>query len=160
MRMGAGLVFVLAAGIGFVAGLRSMTAPTVVAWAAHLGWLKLEGTPLAFMGSIAAVVIFTVLAILEYVADKLPKTPNRTSPGPLIARVVTGGLSGACVCLSAQQSLIAGAALGGISGIIGAFSGYQVRKRLVESLKVQDVAIALPEDLVAIGLAILMVSVK
>ena len=42
-------VFVLALGIGIVAGLRSLTAPAVVAWAAHLGWLNLHGTSLAFM---------------------------------------------------------------------------------------------------------------
>ena len=29
--------------IGFFAGLRSLTAPAVTAWAVHLGWLKLEG---------------------------------------------------------------------------------------------------------------------
>ena len=44
-------VFVLALGIGIVAGLRSLTAPAVVAWGAHLGWLNLHGSPLAFIGS-------------------------------------------------------------------------------------------------------------
>jgi len=29
--------------LGAVAGLRSMTAPAAVAWAARLGWLHLEG---------------------------------------------------------------------------------------------------------------------
>ena len=43
-------VFVLALGIGIVAGLRSLTAPAVVAWGAHLGSLNLHGSPLAFMG--------------------------------------------------------------------------------------------------------------
>jgi uncharacterized membrane protein len=61
-----------------------------------LGWLKLDG-PLALIGSIASVAIFTLLAIAELVADKLPKTPSRTSPPGLIARIVTGGLTGACV---------------------------------------------------------------
>jgi len=52
-------VFVLAIGIGIVAGLRSLTPPAVVAWAAHLGWLNLNNSPLAFMGSIITVVIFS-----------------------------------------------------------------------------------------------------
>src|SRR3954469_9731967 len=97
-------VLALALGIGFVAGLRSLTAPAAVSWAAHLGWLDLGGSPLAFMGSPAAVGIFSVLALAEFFGDVLPKTPSRTSPGPLIARVVTGGLCGACVCASAGQS--------------------------------------------------------
>jgi len=42
--------YVLALLIGMVAGLRSMTAPAVVSWAARLGWLHLENTRLAFLG--------------------------------------------------------------------------------------------------------------
>ena len=34
--------------LGCVCGLRSMTAPAVVAWGAHLGWLHLEGGLLSF----------------------------------------------------------------------------------------------------------------
>jgi uncharacterized membrane protein len=149
---------VLAFGIGVVAGLRSLTAPAVVSWAAYLGWLNLQGSPLAFMGSIAAVASFSLLALIEYVADLLPKTPNRTTPIPLIARILMGSLSGACLCASASQSLLVGAMLGGIGGVIGAFAGYQARTRLVNGLKVKDTLIAIPEDLVAIGLGYYLVS--
>ena len=102
-------VFVLALGIGIVAGLRSLTAPAVVAWGAHLGWLNLHGSPLAFMGSTTAVAIFSLLAIGELIADKLPMIPKRTAPAPLIARVATGGLCGACLCAAVGKSLLAGA---------------------------------------------------
>ena len=88
-------VFVLAFGIGIVAGLRSLTAPAVAAWGAHLGWLNLHDSPLAFIGSTTAVAIFSLLAISELVADKLPMIPTRTAPAPLMTRVVTGGLCGA-----------------------------------------------------------------
>src|SRR5258708_33034947 len=104
-------VFVLAIGIGIVAGLRSLTAPAVVAWGAHLSWLNLHGSPLAFMGSTTAVAVFSLLAIGELVADKLPMTPKRTAPAPLIARIIIGGLCGACLCISTGQSLIVGALL-------------------------------------------------
>lgn len=56
----------LAFAIGFVAGLRSMTAPAAVAWAAYLGWIHLQGSPLAFMGSILAVGLFTLAALAEF----------------------------------------------------------------------------------------------
>src|SRR5258706_5875243 len=141
--MNANYVFALAAGIGVVAGLRSLTAPAAVSWAAHLGWLNLHGSPLARMGSTAAVAIFSLLAIVEYVGDVLPKTPSRTTPGPLIARILMGGLSGACLCASAMLSLITGAVMGGIGGLIGTFTGYQARTRLVKALKVKDVFIAI-----------------
>jgi uncharacterized membrane protein len=68
-----------------------------------------------------------------------------------------GGLSGACVCASANQSLLVGIALGGMGGLIGAFAGYEVRKRVVNGLKIKDPIIAITEDLVAIGLAFFLV---
>ncbi len=157
--MDSNLVFLLAVGIGIVAGLRSLTAPAVVAWGAYLGRLDLAGSALGFMGSKATVAIFTLLALAEYVGDLLPKTPSRTSAGPLVARILMGGLCGACLCLSAGHSLIGGAVLGGIGGVIGAFAGYQARTRLVRGLGVKDPVIAIPEDLAAIGLAYLIVFV-
>lgn len=147
---------ILAFGIGVVAGLRSMTAPAVVAWAAHLGVLRLDGTHLAFMGSTWAVALFTLGALGEYVADKLPNTPSRTAPVGLIARVVTGGICGACLAVAGGAWI--GAIAGAIGGIAGAFGGYQARTGLVRSFKVKDLFIAIPEDLIAIGLGVLLVT--
>src|SRR5580765_239472 len=90
-------IYVLAFLIGVVAGLRTMTAPAVVSWAARVGWLKLAGTPLAFMGGAVTPWIFTAAAIGELIADKLPKTGSRKAPGPFIARIVSGSLCGAAV---------------------------------------------------------------
>ena len=149
-------VFVLGLGIGIVAGLRSLTAPAVVAWAAHLDWLNLHGSPLAFMGSTAAVVIFSLLAVGELVADKLPTMGKRTAPAPLAARMITGGLCAACLCASKGQSLVIGALLGGISGALGAFLGFSIRRRL--DMHIKDLAVAICEDVIAVGLALLLVS--
>jgi uncharacterized membrane protein len=151
-------VLLLAFLIGVVAGLRSLTAPAVVAWAAHRNWLNLHNTPLSFMGSTAAVVIFTLLAVVELVVDQLPSTPSRTKPPGLIGRIVLGGLSGAAVAVSGAQSIALGAVLGVAGGIAGAFGGYEVRTRLVKALKVPDLVIALLEDAVAIGGGLFIVS--
>jgi uncharacterized membrane protein len=151
------MTLLLAFLIGLFAGLRSLTAPAATAWAAHLGWLKLE-RPLSLIGSLPAVVIFTLLAVGELVADKLPKTPNRTSAMPLIARAVMGALTGACVAVGGKQSVIAGAVLGIAGSIVGAFGGYQVRKRLVKALGVPDIYVALLEDIVAIAGSLWVVS--
>jgi uncharacterized membrane protein len=149
-------VFLLALGIGIVAGLRSLTAPAVVAWGAHLNWLNFHDSALAFMGSTTAVAIFSLLAIGELIADKLPATPKRTAPAPLIARIITGGLCGACLCAAAAKALLAGALVGGIGGVIGAFLGYNIRRRL--DLHIKDVVVAVCEDVVAVGLALFLVS--
>lgn len=150
-------VFALAFLIGFVAGLRSLTAPAAVSWAAHLGWLDLEGSPLSFMGSTLAVIGFSVAAVAEFAADLHPATPSRTTTGPLLARIVLGGLSGAALTAASGQSLLAGALLGGTGGLIGAFVGYHARTRLTAALGKAKL-IAVMEDLIAIVLAVAIVS--
>ena len=143
--------------IGLFAGLRALTPPAAVAWAVQLGWLNLA-RPLSLIGSLPAVIILTLLALTELIVDKLPNTPNRTAPLGLIARIVTGGFTGACVSVGGGQPAFAGAALGLLGGIVGCFGGYQVRTRLVRSLRQPDFNIALLEDLVAIGGSLFIVS--
>jgi uncharacterized membrane protein len=129
-----------------------------VAWAAHLGWLNLSNSPLAFMGSTIAVVIFSLFAVFELFVDLQPSTPRRTALVPLTARILMGGLCGASLCAATRQSLIVGAILGALGGVIGAFAGYEVRRKLVTALNVKDIFIALLEDLVMIGLACFFVT--
>ena len=126
------MTLLLAFLIGFFAWLRSLTAPAATAWAVYLGWLRLE-RPLYLIGSILSVAIFTLLAVVELVADKLPKTPSRTSPPGLIARIVMGGLTGACVAAGEAQGALLGSMLGAVGGVVGCFGGYQARTRLVKT---------------------------
>ena len=151
-------VLVFALGIGFAAGLRALTPPAVVAWAARLGWLNLGSSPLAFMGSIITIVIFSLLAVIELIGDLRPSTPKRTALVPLVARILMGALCGACVCAASSQSLIIGAILGAVGAVIGAFAGYEIRRKLVAALNIKDTFIALLEDLVTIGLACFFVT--
>ena len=143
--------------IGVFAGLRSLTPPAAVAWAVYLGWLTLP-RPLSLIGSLPAVIVLSLLAISELIFDKLPKTPNRTAPPGLIARIVTGGFTGACVSLGGGRSAFVGAGLGVIGGIVGCFGGYHARAWLVRSLRQPDFNVALLEDLVAIGGSLFIVS--
>jgi uncharacterized membrane protein len=151
-------VFVFAIGIGIVAGLRSLLAPAMVAWTAHFDLLNLNGSLLALMGSRTAVVIFSIVAVGELVGDKLPKTPKRTAPAPLLARFLMGGLCGASLFAANGKSLIVGALLGGIGGVVGAFAGYEIRRYIVNNLHIKDFFVAICEDLVAIALAWFFVS--
>ena len=151
------MTLLLAFLIGFFAGLRSLTAPAATAWAVYLGWLRLE-RPLSIIGSLLSVAIFTLLAVVELVADKLPKTPSRTSPPGLIARIVMGGLTGACVAAGEAQGALLGSMLGAVGGVVGCFGGYQARTRLVKSSGVPDTYIALLEDVVAVAGCLWVVS--
>ncbi len=136
--------------IGFLAGLRSLTPPAVIAWAVHLGWLKPD-RPYSLVGSTASVLILSILAIAELIADKFPNTPSRTKPPGLIARIVTGGFSGACLASAIGSGVIFGAVLGICGALSGTFIGYIARTGIVKALAVPDTYIALVEDLIAIG---------
>jgi len=151
------MTLLLAFLIGLFAGLRSFTAPAVTSWAAYLGWLKLS-RPLALIGSLPAVIIFTAGALVELVVDKLPQAPARTAAPGLIARIVTGGISGACVGAAGGEAPLVGAILGVIGGVVGCFGGYQARTRIVKATGSPDTIIALVEDVIAIGGSLLVVS--
>jgi uncharacterized membrane protein len=156
--MNTSMILCLAFAIGVIAGLRTFTAPAVVCWAAHLGWINLQGSHLAVLGSTVTVVIVTLLAIFELVNDKLPNTPNRTTPGPLGARIVSGALSGAALAIAGVQAVWLGAIIAVVGAVVGAFGGYQVRHQIVTQLTLKDIGVALTEDLIAIGGGLLIVT--
>ena len=135
--------------IGVIAGLRSMTAPMAVSWAARLGWLNLKNSSLAFLGYAATPYIFSVLAVIELISDKLPRTPSRTTPGPFAARVALGAFSGAGLG-AARQNLIGGLVAGAAGAVVGTLGGYQFRRMLVALTGGNDLPVALLEDLIAI----------
>jgi uncharacterized membrane protein len=152
-------VYVLALLIGVVAGLRAMTAPAAVSWAAHLGWLPLQDTPLAFLGFTATPYIFTVLAIVELITDQLPKTPSRTVPMQFGARLVLGGLSGAAIG-AAHGALLGGLIAGVVGAVIGTLGGAKVRGALARTFG-RDLPAALIEDAVAIiGAALIVMALR
>ena len=147
-------VLVLALVIGIVAGLRAMTAPAAVSWAARLGWLNLAPTSLAFLGYAFTPWIFTALALVELVTDQLPSTPSRTVPVQFGTRILSGGLSGGAIG-AAQGQLVAGVVGGVIGAVIGTLGGRAARARLAASFG-RDLPAALIEDAVAIGGAFLI----
>jgi len=97
--------------------------------------------------------VFTLCAVGEYVVDTLPSTPYRTSPGPLIARIVFGGLVGALAAHAVIEPAAGGAIFGVIGALIGAFGGVRVRMYWAKALG-RDLPVALLESAIALGLAV------
>jgi uncharacterized membrane protein len=146
------VVVVVSLLIGVIAGLRAMTGPAAVSWAAATGRLPLNTTPLAFLGYTWTPWILTLFALGELVADQLPSTPSRTVPVAFGTRIVTGALSGAAVGASSGM-LALGAVAGIVGAIIGTLGGRAFRGRLAASFG-KDRPAALIEDVIAIGGAI------
>lgn len=141
----------LALVIGICVGLRSLTPPAAVSWAAALHWIDLGRSRLGFLTTKPAVAILTILALTELVADKLPSAADRTAPAGLLTRILLGGLCGTCIAVAGAQRPWLGILVGVAGAMIGCFAGFQARTRLVKALKVPDIVIAIVEDAVAIG---------
>lgn len=140
---------VLAFLIGIIAGLRALTAPTLVSWAVRLRLLTLDGSWMAFLGYAWTPWILTLLALGEMVNDKLPKTPSRKTPPQFAVRVLMGAFSGAAIGTSAG-SMLGGACAGALGAIAGTLGGAEARSRLVAAIGGKDLPIALLEDATAI----------
>ena len=148
------IFYLLALLIGIVAGLRAMTPPALVAWAAHLGWLDLSGSWLGFLANAWVRWILTLLAVVELVTDQLPSTPSRTVPIQFGARIATGALSGAAVG-TAGGAMVGGLLAGIVGAVIGTLGGRAFRARLASAFG-SDRPAAFIEDAVAIGGALLI----
>lgn len=149
------IVYLLALLIGVVAGLRTMTAPAAVSWAAHLGWLDLGGTWLAFLGHVVSPWVFTAMALIELVADQLPSTPSRKVPFQFGSRIVSGALSGAAIGIAGGSAM--GGMIAGVAGaVIGTLGGSAARGRLAAAFR-SDRPAAFIEDAVAVVGAFLIV---
>jgi uncharacterized membrane protein len=144
----------LAIGIGAVAGLRALTAPAVLAWAAERRLIRLGSSPFATIISATMAKRITDFAVSELIADKLPFTPSRLSAVPLASRIVSGAICGATIYGVVKRPLTEGAVLGGLGAITGAFAGYHIRKRL--SRDRLDLEVAVLEDAFAIGGSVLI----
>jgi uncharacterized membrane protein len=149
------VVYALALLIGVIAGLRAMTAPAAISWAASLGLVNLEGTWLAFLGYRFTPWIMTVLAIGELIGDQLPTTPSRKTPLPFATRIIVGGLCGGAIAAQGG-SFLGGLVAGAVGGIIGTLGGAEGRARLAAAFG-KDRPAALIEDAIAILGAALIV---
>ncbi len=145
--------------LGAATGMRTFTPMAVLCWFAYAGYVPLDGTWAFWVASLATAIVFTVLALAELVGDKLPRTPDRTSTGPLLARLVFGGLIGGIVAASLNGSGMEGVILGVGGALVGAFGGHLVRREIVERSGGKDWPVAVAEDLVTVGFAVLALGI-
>jgi uncharacterized membrane protein len=133
-------------------GLRSMTAMAVVCWFAWLQLLPQHGWAF-WVGSLVAVIVFSLCAVGEYVVDTLPGTPSRTAPVGLTARLVFGALVGALAAHAIIEPAAGGVIFGVMGALIGTYGGVRVRRYWAKALG-RDLPVALLESAIALGLAV------
>lgn len=125
--------------LGIVSGLRTFTSPAAVMLRA---------------GGIVSIVL-VIGAVAEYIVDALPQAPSRTRAVGLTARIISGAFVGWTIAAPAG-SAVTGAIAGVIGAVIGTFGGHAARVAAIA--RIGALPAAFIEDLVAIGLAALIVT--
>ena len=137
-----------AATLGWVAGMRSMTAPALASDAltgAHTFPARQLAHPLVRRG-------LAVAALGELVADKLPMTPSRTSPPALIGRLGSGVVVGAAIAAARGDSRVVAALVGGAMAVASSFLMESLRAETGRHTETPDPVVAVGEDALAVAL--------
>lgn len=140
--------------LGVSTGLRSFTPLAVAAAFARSGKLPVKDTWAAWIAHPVAVGLLSAAAAGEYVGDKLPNTPDRTSPLGLIGRLSLGGLVGAIVATAYKRPLAGGIGLGALGAAAGTYGGFYLRKGLTKGAGLNDLPVAITGDAASVALAI------
>lgn len=135
--------------LGFITGMRAVTPIAVLCW---FGWLRL--LPLdpwaTWAGKLPVALAFTVLAAIEYTADKYGRSPRPTRPAVLTLRIFLGGLVGAIIATSLDAPTSEGIILGVLGALVGAFAAYELRRQLTRRIGCKVWHVTVAEDIFAI----------
>ena len=137
-------VYAAAAVAGGVAGMRSMAAPAIVGQFTNSGLLH----------SAVATKIAPILAVGEAIADKFPFMPNRTMPAAVIARAISGGVSGAAITTGNRKPAFWGVVIGATAAIGATYAAFHLRRKLASALHLPDALVAFAEDALVVGAGI------
>jgi uncharacterized membrane protein len=134
-------------GLGTLAGMRAMSAPAITSHIlSHHHSRNLEGTPLNLMQSEKVALVLKVLAVSEFLGDKLPSAPNRINPTALTGRFLSGALAGASIYKASGNNAMAGALIGGATAAASTFVSFFIRKNTVKRTTIIDPVIGMIED--------------
>ena len=149
MSSSTALTYAQAIGLGAVAGMRTMSAPALLSYAATTGQDEgLSETPLASQNVSKTL---GLLAIGEMITDKLPGIPDRTSAPSLAARAASGAFAGAVIFKSRKKKIGIGAAVGALEAVASAFAFFHLRREAGKQLNVPDPVVAIAEDALVVG---------
>ena len=145
-------IYIKAACLGVLSGMRSMAGPAL---ASHYLTLHpseaLAQTHLKWLAPPRAALVTKFLAAGEIIGDKLPMIPNRTAPGPLLGRIISGGLCGAALCAAGEKRPEPGAVIGAAAAGAGAFGFYYLRRSIGKLSKIPDPYVGAMEDALVYG---------
>ncbi|WP_216679993.1 DUF4126 family protein [Hymenobacter siberiensis] len=139
-------------GFATLAGMRSMSAPAFLShYFSRQPHAGLEDSRLRFLQKPMTADLLKLLAAGEVVVDKLPGTPDRIAPPPLLGRLLSGALVGAAWYQSRQGSALHGGMLGGLVAVASSFVSYALRTGISEQAGVPSALVGAGEDALVIA---------
>ncbi len=134
------------AGLGVVAGMRSLSAPALLSQRLSQDTEVTVGRIEQVLASKVGARTLAVLALGELVADKLPQTPARIAPPSLVIRLLSGAFVGASVARRDKRPVLGPALIGAAGALASSFAFYTLRKFATQRLRVPNVVAGLLED--------------
>ena len=148
--------------LGVCTGSRTLTPIAVLSWFAYshtgtgapalplTGWRSFAGNPIS-------VGVFTLMALGEFVGDKLPNTPSRTSPVGIAGRTAFGTAVGVILAPKVGGNPVLAGLAGGVGALMGTFGGWWLRTKLAKRVG-KDWPVAVVEDCLTIAASILVMN--
>lgn len=141
-----------ALGFATLAGMRSMSAPALLThFLSHHPTRNLRFSKLRVLQKPLVATGFKLAAAGEMVMDKLPGTPDRTSPPVLLGRLLSGALVGATWYKARQGSSAKGAVVGGLGAVVATFISFGLRKGISEQTDTPIALVGVGEDALVLG---------
>jgi uncharacterized membrane protein len=142
-----------AVALGIVAGMRSQMPLALLALAANQKkFAPRAGPPLGLLRSPIALGVLGLAGIGELIVDKLPFTPNRTEPGSLVGRTISGGIAGAAIGHDRHSAALKGAFAGAVAAGLATEGTYHLRAAAGRITGLPDPLLGAVEDALAIAL--------
>jgi uncharacterized membrane protein len=143
-----------AAALGALSGMRSTAGLTALTFPRRKR--RARGRAARMLATKALRRLVPIAAAGEMIADKLPFTPDRTAPLPLVGRAVFGAIAGGIIASEERGSPVLGAALGAVTAVTVAHIAYHVRKYAHDRLSIPDMAVAGAEDALVLTIGAVM----
>ena len=146
-----------AAGAGALAGMRSISAPALVAARAMVNGPRAgAGRAERLLARPGTTALLGTLAVAEMVSDKLPQIPDRTSAPAFAGRVASGAASGWALGRERQRRPWAAAVTGAASAGVATVVSHRLRVAAQRRGLGGQVTLGLLEDAVVFGGAALL----
>ena len=136
---------VAALALGWTAGMRSASAPALLAHTLASGRPP-RRNPARLLAAPAPRRLLALAAGGEMIADKLPFIPARTTLMPLLGRAASGALVGTAVAAARRSDPLVGVLAGVVGAVAGSFVMEAARREVGVRLDLPDPMVAVVED--------------